>query len=440
MFVSAPLLHSQAAPGDSVRQAELDSLAARLARAEADIALLHDQLATEAGSQVHLRSRLRLELHARILTNAFFSTAPSSNIEVPMFAQPEDVAPSTGSEYGSGGGRGAGLSVRQTTLGAAVSVDSVLGGTFDADVEMDLFAVDANGAFPSFPQPRLRTARAFLRLSRSELMIGSDTPLISDLDPVSTAALGIPEFSTAGNLWNWLPQVRVTRELGSIGYGDQMLHWAIQGALLTPFAANHHVPETDGADAGIRSGRPFVEARLRARWGDEHEASSSQQLSDKGGEIGIGVHHGWLRASGDSLTTSHAISADLRVGLGHGLEVRGEAYRGRVLRGLGGGGIEQNFGPSSNVNVIGDPLTSNAGWMQLNDQLLPTLIAGVGCGTEHVENDYAERNRNTICSGHVAWRPAVPLLIGFEYRNITTSGADGRYRLGHFNLAFGIEL
>jgi hypothetical protein len=312
-----------------------DSLAARLAKAEADIALLREQMATESATQVRLRSRVRLDLQARILTNTFLTTADANNVEIPLFAQPS-LAP--GGEYGGAGGKALGLSVRQTTMGASVSIDSVMGATFSADFEIDFFggANNADGP-PLFPPPRLRTARGFLHWTRTELMVGADTPLISDLDPVSTSAIAIPDFTTAGNLWNWLPQIRLTREIARTSVKGSVLHWAVQGALLNPFSGDRHLQETGGVDAGLRSARPYVQGRLRARWGTDHEATTSQHLSDRGGEIGVGGHRGWLRVSGDTLTSSWAVSTDARIGLSHGLELRAEGYRGRLVRGLGGG-------------------------------------------------------------------------------------------------------
>ena len=420
---------------DSLARATSDSLASRLARAEADIALLRQQLVTEASTQVRLRSRLRLDLHARLLTNAFLTTAESNNPEIPVFAR----APSVASKDGSAG-RALGLSLRQTTMGGSVSLDSLLGATFTADFELDFFGgVTADGP-PLFPLPRLRTARGFLRWRATELMVGADTPLISDLDPVGAAAIAIPTFATAGNLWNWLPQVRLTRELGVLRPGDHSVHVALQAAALNPYSGDRRVDESGGVDAGLRSARPTLEGRLRAQWGREHEATTSQRIGDRGGEVGIGAHRGWLRLSGDALTTSGALSADARIGLTHGVELRGEAYRGRLLRGLGGGGIGQNFAPSANHDGIGDPLTNTAGWIQINAQLRPSLMAGGGCGSDRAHNGSPARQRNTACATHFAWRPSSPLLVGMEYRDIMTRGPSGRQRTRHFNLFFGIEL
>jgi hypothetical protein len=144
--------------------------------------------------------------------------------------------------------------------------------------------------------------------------------------------------------------------------------------------------------------------------------------------------------SGDTLSSSWAVSTDARIGLSHGLELRAEGYRGRLLRGLGGGGIGQNFAPSTNPEEKGEALTDIAGWLQLNAQVRPTVMTGAGCGTDRVENAQPARQRNTACAVHVQWRPAVPLLFGIEYREMATRGPSGRRQAGHFNLAIGVEL
>lgn len=342
--------------------------------------------------------------------------------------------------FGSGGERAAGLSVRQTTMGGAVSVDSVVGAQFTADFEMDFFGGFGVDGPPLFPTPRLRTARGMLRWPKTELMIGSEPPLISDLNPVGVAAVGTPNFATAGNLWNWLPQVRLTRELGIVRVGDRAMHVAIQGAAIDPRSGDRHVAETNGVDAGLRSGRPALQSRLRGQWGVEHEPTTTQRIGDRGGEVGMGAHRGWQRVTGDSLTSSWAVSADARIGLSHGVELRGEAYRGRSLRGLGGGGIGQNFAPSTREGNIGEPLVDVAGWLQINVQLRPTLMAGTGCGTDRVENGRPARQRNSACATHVEWRPSSPVLIGGEFRRMATRGPAGLFRASHFNLFFGIEL
>jgi hypothetical protein len=432
-----PAPRDSAAAADSIAR---DSMAARLTRAEAAIELLRRQLAVEATTVVRTRSRLQLELSARVLTNGFLTTQRVNNIDVPQFALPAQTQTAVA---GTPGTRALGASVRQTRIGAALSVDSVLGGIFEGDAELDFFGGVSSGPGDRrlFPEPRLRTARARLRWSRTALFVGSDTPLISDLNPISLAAVGLPGFVAAGNLWNWLPQVRVSRDVIVAENGVRV---GVQGALLAPFTNVQHLAETDVVDAGERATRPYVEARVHVRWGEggtQSGAPSDAMMGDGGGEIGVGVHRGWLRAAGDSLSQSHAVSADARVMIAPGVELRGEVYRGQLLRGLGGGAIGQSFGKAGTGEFIGRPLRDTAGWMQLNVQPHVTLIAGVGCGRDAVSLDDAPlRQTNTACAAHVLWRPVQPLVMGLEFRTIGTKYADGTSHANHLNLSFGFEL
>jgi hypothetical protein len=430
-----------AARDSTAARLSADSLAARLGRAEAAVELLRRQLAIEASSAVRTRSRLQVELWAQILLNGFASLGPLNSAEVPTFATDESPAPAGAKQPAA---QALGLSVRQSRVGMSVSVDSVLHGTFTAEVELDFFAGGAGGATATylFPQPRLRTARFILRWPRTELLIGSETPLISDLNPVSIASVGLPGFANAGNLWYWLPQLRVTRELGATPIGATSLRWAIQGAILDPFSGVMQVNEEYGVDAGERAARPYLESRLRARWGpDETDVAAGAGRSDAGGEVGVGVHHGWIRLSGDTLTTNEAVSLDARIGLHHGLELRGEAYRGRALAGLGGGGIAQSFGTPATGAQFGPPLRDAGGWMQLNWRAHPTLLTGAGCGIDAANvNDRPVRQRNESCAAHLQWRPAQPLLFGVEFRHLRTTYATHTASGSQINFSFGFEL
>jgi hypothetical protein len=421
----------------------LDSLRARLARAEAAIALLREQLAGESESAVHTRSRLRVELSAQVLTNAFVTLGRVNNVDVPQTAL---APPAAGANPATTDALG--LTLRQTRVGAAASVTDVLGGTFGADLDFDLYGGVQEGAGDRrlFPELRLRTARARLVWSRTEVMVGSETPLISDLNPMSLAAVGVPEFSGAGNLWNWLAQVRITRELATTGRGSRSVRWAVQGAVLAPYANTIAAGEPDAVDAGERSRRPAIEARLRARWGAEEEraVTVAAMIGDRGGEIGVGMHRGWVATGPGMLEVSHAVSLDAHVVPLRGVELRGEAYAGRLLRGLGGGGIAQNFGRvemGAPAGSLGSPVRDVAGWAQLNVQPHPTLVTGIGCGVDLVDADAnPARLQNTVCAAHAAWRPRQPLVIGVGYRQLGTRFTTGTHGARHVNLVLGFEL
>ncbi len=433
-----PPLPDSAARADS---AVKDSLAARLARAEEAIELLRQQLVVEASTVVRTRSRLQLELSARVLMNSFRTSGRVNTIDAPQFVLADVPAGPPGAA--SAGDLALGMTVRQTRLGAAVSVDSVLGGVFEGDLEMDFYGGVSTGPGDRrlFPEPRLRTARARVRWDRGSVFVGSETPLISDLNPISVASVGVPGFVAAGNLWNWIPQIRASRDLIVLQSGVRI---GVQGALLAPVSGVQFANEPDAVDGAERSGKPYVQARANFRWGDsgtQPGAPSDVMLGETGGELGVSVHRGWIRATGDSASVSRAISADWRMTFASRVEIRGEAYRGELVRGLGGGGIGQSFGRVVAAPAFGRPIRDDAGWMQVNVQAHPTMLSGVGCGRDVVRAaDNPVRESNTACAAHLLWRPAQPVLLGFEYRQLRTKYSDGINRAHHLNLAIGFEL
>lgn len=414
-----------------------DSLSARLARAEAAIALLRAQVAQESQTTVHTRSRLQVELSGRLQTNAFWTLGRANSVDVPGAAlAPADLpAPDA-----------FGATVRQTRLGAFASLQDVLGATFLADLDVDFAGgvSSAPGDRRLFPEPRLRTTRMILQWPRTELMVGSDVPVISELNPVSLAASAIPAFSGAGNLWNWLAQARLAQELAAVRWGSAELRFGAQVALLAPYAAVVAAGEPDGVDAGERSTRPALEGRLRVRWGDPTASGATDaSIAHEGGEIGISAHRGWVAAERNALTTSRAVALDARISLSPRLEVRGEGYAGgRLLRGLGGGAIGQAFGRAPAGAAQGAPVRDAAGWIQANVEVHPTTLVGAGCGLDVVDGaDRPVRTRNAVCMTHLLWRPNGPLVIGAEYRRLRThfdTGSVGRAQ--HVNLSLGVEL
>jgi hypothetical protein len=165
-------------------------------------------------------------------------------------------------------------------------------------------------------------------------------------------------------------------------------------------------------------------------------------IGEGGGEIGLGVHRAWVADGEGEKYTSYALALDARVSLSSRVELRGEAYVGRLLRGLGGGGIAQAFGRPPTGESIGPPIRDKAGWAQLNAQVLSTLLVGSGCGLDVVnDDDRPIRRRNTVCASHLLWRPSEPILVGLEFRGMSTdfdTGDTGRAR--HLNLGIGFEL
>ena len=423
--------HTVAAQAPDTARSERDSLVARLERAEEAIDLLRQQLAAQSEAEVRTQSRVSLDLTGRALVNAFANTGRVNTADVPQFvlADGGEFLPAEDFPRGS-----AGLSARQTTLGLIVSVSDIMGGDLIGDVHADFFSVQQPGAAGRVaPTVRLRTLKALVRWPNAELLVGQEVPLVAGLNPVSTASIGTPTFATAGNLWLWLPQIRGTIQTGG------SVRLGLQAAVLAPSSGEPISGTNRDRDVDIaeRSRRPFVQGRVRAQWGAD----------DRPGEVGVGVHGGWFArpsAAGgrEDMHESWAVAADLLAPFGP-LTVRAELYRGALLRGLGGGGIGQNFGPD------GSRLLDRGGWAQLDLRVTPTASLGSGCGVDDprltrpsVGPAPPARTRNVVCEAHVLLRPGGPLLVGLEARRMETTWVgtvERRFRADHVNLAVGFE-
>jgi hypothetical protein len=404
-FAAAP------ARAQSPEQARLDSLQLRLEEAEAMLELLQQQLATEAEAALRTRSRIALELSGRVLMNVFSNNKETNNADVPMYRKQVP----DGSLKG-----GMGMTVRQTALGAALTVHDVLGGTFRGDLDVDFFG----GQVPSpggrtFPLLRIRTARAIVEWEHSRLLIGQEQPLVANLNPLSLASVGAPNFSYAGNLWLWLPQIRY-----GVEYGDRVRS-GLAVAALAPTSADPAAFFATGFDAAERTNMPFLQARAHLGWGDDLRPA----------EVGLGVHYGKVNDNAAEAQTSSAVTADFVVPFLSRFEIRGEAFSGQVLAGLGGGGIGHNFGTDSLT-----PLRTYGGWVQLNYDVTSRLLVGAGFGLDDPnDDDNPMLLRNATTEAHLHWRPAGPLVMGLEWRSTKTRYAASNYPNTHINLAFGFE-
>jgi hypothetical protein len=312
------------------------------------------------------------------------------------------------------------MAIRQTTLGVSVSAPDVLGATFAGGLDVDFFG----GQQPSaggrtFPLVRMRVARGVLTWSNAELLVGQEAPLVSPLNPVSLAAIGIPGFTSAGNLWIWLPQARLTlRTAGATRFG-------VTGAVLAPMSGDAAAPFDTDVDVAERARRPFVEGRMSLDWGSDELA----------GSVGVSAHGGWYaRPNSTNAREGFAFAADARVPFSRRVELRGEWYRGDGMRALGGGAIGQLFG------VSGEPVHSTGAWGQLNVTPATRVTLGAGYGFDDPDDadlTAGARLRNVATEVHLHLRPAGPLVLGFEYRRLATTYTAGPLTNDHLNIAVG---
>jgi hypothetical protein len=395
-------------------QAQLDSIKQRLEDAEAALQALREQVATEASTALRTRSRVSLEFTGRALMHVVRNDGRVNNVDVPTFARPDS---------GTGPQGGMAMTIRQTTLGLAFTASDIAGGTFRGDIDADFYG----GQQPSsggrtFPLVRLRTARGTLSWTNGFVMAGQEQPLITNLDPVSLASVGVPGFTAAGNLWLWLPQIR-----GGV-HTSGRVRFGVEAAVLAPTSGEPAGLFDTQFDAAERTDTPYLQGQLRMEWGEE----------ERRGFVTAGYHTGRVADATDVARTSEAIAATVKLPIGSRLDLRGEFFDGQLLRGLGGGGIGQGFGAG------GVPVRTQGLWAQLNVQASTRVLLGVGGGYDDPEDaDLAAGARvyNSVAEAHLHWRPAGPIVLGLEWRRLATEylGASTATNTNHLNLAFGFE-
>jgi hypothetical protein len=403
-------------PQDSARAA-MDSLSDRLERAEQRLERLQHQLEEQAQAKIQTRSRNRLEISGLILFNGFYNSTKVNNSDDPTFIAQPVAADTTLPDPAHLAGQ-----VRQSRLGFSLTGARALGADLSADLQLDFYGGQtASSGGRTFPLPRIRTAFVRLDWRHVGLLVGQETQLISPLNPVSFAAGGLPGFTNAGNLWFWVPQVRLTWETGA------RPRFGLQAAALAPMLGSAQTPFTTTADSAERSLRPMVQGRAYVGWGE----------GDAESEIGFGIHRGWINTPSGMLISSEAYSADARIALGEHLALLGEAFfNGQALAGLGGGGIGQEFGTG------GVPVKSKGGWAQLNVRPNLTWEFGGGFGVDDPDESQLApatgRGRNLVYEGHVHLRPGGGLIMGAEFRRIETDYAAGALTGNHVNVFMGV--
>ena len=338
-----------------------------------------------------------IRFHGLLLVNGFHNTARVNNSDVPTLVLPADTATRPLPESALG------ASVRQTRVWITAAVADFHGAALTGELDTDFFG----GQQPStggrtHPVLRIRRVFAEIRWPSVSLLVGQEAPPLFEVSPSTLASSGLPGFASAGNLWLWLPQIRLT---GWLTPGSS-LRIGLEGTVLAPSAGEPQDPFLTQPDRAERSDRPALEGRIVAHWGDGATA----------GDVGLGGHLGWLALPGDSLVESQALGASARIPLGSRVELRGEVFTGQALAGLGGGGIGQNISPA------GEAVDSKGGWGQLILKLGREHEIGVGYGMDDPEDSdltAAGRFRNTAFAAHLMFR-FLPALVAFEYRLLET--------------------
>ncbi|MFQ5870504.1 MAG: hypothetical protein ACE5JC_11430, partial [Candidatus Zixiibacteriota bacterium] len=120
------------------------------------------------------------------------------------------------------------ITPRQTRFGFKMSSeweDWEIGG----QIELDFFGLKGSGANGLAMQSAPRLRRAFFKLTRENMtfLVGQEWVFFAPLSPTSIAHVSIPEFSSCGNLWNRMPQIRFEHRHDLGENGSVLFQWAL---------------------------------------------------------------------------------------------------------------------------------------------------------------------------------------------------------------------
>jgi hypothetical protein len=404
---------------------------------EEEYQLLSGKVDDQYQTKVESASKYRLRVSGIVLMNLVSNQGVVDNIDLPTLAYARPAGDSGGSF---------GATLRQSEIGFEAFGPSVAGAKTRADLQLDLA-----GGFPSVPNGvnsglmRLRTATMRMDWARTSVVMGQDEIFFSPNSPTSFATLAIPALSSAGNLWGWVPQVRVEHRV-AVGDDSNLI---FQGGILDPVSGETPGTASSGTSyyrqpgPGEASRQPAFGAR--AAW---TRSVFGQPLRVGAGGFYSRQDYGFSRT-----VDGWAGMTDIDLPLSRKFSLSGELYRGRALGGLYGG-------IARSVLFSGDPtiastevrgLNSVGGWAQLKYRPASKWELNAAFG---MDNPYASdlkyfsysqaygdatlaKNQGSFVN--MIYRPRSDLLFSAEYRHLTTyTITEGGNNAGQLNLMMGV--
>jgi len=418
------------APGNQEEDQKKSEHAASL---EEEYQLLSGKVDDQYQTKVESASKYRLRLSGIVLMNLVSNQGWVDNIDIPTLAGAKPPGDSGGSF---------GATLRQSEIGFEAFGPSVAGAKTRADLQLDLA-----GGFPSVPNGinsgllRLRTGTMRMDWTNTSVVVGQDGIFFSPNSPTSFASLAVPALSYAGNLWSWVPQIRVEHRV-VLGEESSLM---FQGGILDPVSGE--APQGGfyrQAGPGELSRQPAYGTRIA--W--THDVFG-QPL-----RVGVGGFYSRQDYGFSRTVDGWAGMTDIDLPLSRQFSLSGKLYRGKGLGGLGGGIGRSALFSSSDLGLASTQvrgLNSVGGWAQLKYRPSNKLEFNAAFG---MDNPYASdlkyfqyaqaygdptlaRNQGSFVN--MIYRPRSDLLFSAEYRHLTTyTITNGGNSAGHLNLMMGV--
>ena len=265
--------------------------------------------------------------------------------------------------------------------------------------------------------------------------------MFSPLSPTSAVALAQPEFSYAGNLWTWVPQVQV-RHWIDFGTSQRL---TFSGGILDPLTGEPPRSQYERtAQAGEAARQPGYSARMG--WSDSRNEDHPLMLT-------VGGYFSRQNWGFNREVNGWAATADWQIPVQRRFTLKGEFYRGKALGGFGASAGESVLSTDvlQNRLAIVRGLDTVGGWAEGSFQASPTLQFNSGYGLDNpfssqirqfasVQNLLgAELGINRSAMANVIYRPRSDLLLSLEYRHLMSSRLTSRSASAE-NIGLGIGL
>ena len=355
-----------------------------------------------AQTKVEAAQKFPLRIAGMALFNAYLNSKQNGGAEYPVTAS----APGAGN---------AGATVRQTILGLEYrGPTAVWGGQVHGSVYMDFFGGTTNQA------ARLRTGDIEIDWKTRSVMAGVEKPIFNPREPSSLAQVGISPMTGTGNLWLWLPQVRVEQDLA---FGHSSGVRAQMGVVGT---------REVGPYVGITFTAPLdpVRPALEGRFEFYHKLDDDRRI-----EIAPGFHMSTTHANGVSIP-SQIFSMDWFMNPVRRVEFLGAFYSGQNVAPLGNGYEQGFYGYGRYLK----PVPSVGGWAQVTVHTLPRLDLHLFSGQQDDNNGDLALGRigkNWMYGGNVYYRIAPNVLVGVEVTQLRTWYIGQGVRINnHYDLAW----
>ena len=365
----------------------------------------------------------KLRLYGTVLLNISTSDTAQVGQEVPLWPFPStfNVTLPDGSTKPAGTVHDTIFTARQSILGVVLNPakPSPSGWMPSAQVEIDFFGTrPIDGDLPQdrvLNQPRLRVAFFELQKGDFKLVAGQDKIIISPLDPVSLSHVAVPLGYSAGDLFGWLPQVRVdyNHKFGNTGT-------LFQFGVLRPAFGDPRLGDEPAASVsldtfsgfGERASQPFYQARFAV----------SHPMQGSTATIGTGAHYGKEIVGATRDIDSWAFTLDFRVPIVSKLILRGEGYVGSNLVPFGGGVIQgvAAVGTAPNLTLI-RPIGDGGGWAELTFLATRRNVFYLGASTDDPKNREllpgTTRQKNSFVWGSYFRKLTDQITLAAEWSN-----------------------